>query len=537
MGFMVVFDDLVCTNADAADLIYLTSKDDDSVGEAMDGSSGNPEREPCTFLAGGTSGSVFQRMVFGYAVAGICGTGGMSVRHCTFTGCDIGIDLDSGELELHSVDFWGGQNCEPVFFTGDASETFTLNAGNVTADGFMMFTVLPDDVNYANVTVSLACCTITTGQDIDAWGQAITNGGGTFWSGCDPNDVDGDGLPDWWERQNFGNLDQDPGDDPDHDGLSNLQEYQMHTDPTVPNPPAISIQPASQAVVAGDSVSFRVTPTGAVLSSYGFQWQRYGTNLAGETGISLTLNNVQAGDAGDYSVVVSNIAGSTNSTIATLSVLAITSQPVSVITSLGGGAVFSVSATGTSPLAYQWRKNGYDLADGGNVSGATNATLTLTNLTLSDAGIYDVVVSDVAGSLGSALAVLRIWTPACVVAWGENYYTPVPPCLTNAVAVAGGFAHGLALRDDGTMVAWGGCDYAGEPNVTGGANERGGHCRRRVSRAGAQPRRHSDGLGRVRLRLYRRYRRSVGTGKRGGDCGGLLSQFGAQERRHGGGLE
>lgn len=49
--------------------------------------------------------------------------------------------------------------------------------------------------------------------------------------GTDPNDVDEDGLPDDWERQYFGNLDQGPNDDPDGDGWDNLEEYKRGTDP------------------------------------------------------------------------------------------------------------------------------------------------------------------------------------------------------------------------------------------------------------------------------------------------------------------
>jgi hypothetical protein len=44
-------------------------------------------------------------------------------------------------------------------------------------------------------------------------------------------DSDGNGLPDWWEMKYFGHLGVDPNDDPDRDGLSNLQEYQNHTPP------------------------------------------------------------------------------------------------------------------------------------------------------------------------------------------------------------------------------------------------------------------------------------------------------------------
>src|ERR1035437_3911018 len=48
-------------------------------------------------------------------------------------------------------------------------------------------------------------------------------------------DTDGDGLPDAWELQYFGNLNQGPNDDPDRDGFSNLAEYQNGSNPTNPN--------------------------------------------------------------------------------------------------------------------------------------------------------------------------------------------------------------------------------------------------------------------------------------------------------------
>lgn len=50
-------------------------------------------------------------------------------------------------------------------------------------------------------------------------------------------DLDGDGLPDWWEVNYFGSITEQSGsDDYDHDGYTNLQEYASGTDPTVKNP-------------------------------------------------------------------------------------------------------------------------------------------------------------------------------------------------------------------------------------------------------------------------------------------------------------
>ena len=69
-----------------------------------------------------------------------------------------------------------------------------------------------------------------------------------------------------------------------------------------------------------------------------------------------------------------------------------------------------------NPLAgyavhYQWYRNGVPLSDGGNVSGANSATLTLSGLTLGDAGIYTVEVGNVAGSVTSLPITLTVLTP------------------------------------------------------------------------------------------------------------------------------
>ncbi len=71
----------------------------------------------------------------------------------------------------------------------------------------------------------------------------------------------------------------------------------------------------------------------------------------------------------------------------------------------GGNVFFSVVASGTQPMTYQWRK---DLV---NISGATNASLTLTNVQPEDAGSYDVVVTNAAGSATSDPAELTIVLP------------------------------------------------------------------------------------------------------------------------------
>lgn len=177
-------------------------------------------------------------------------------------------------------------------------------------------------------------------------------------------------------------------------------------------PPVITTSPASLTGAAGSAALFSVTVSGSPTFSY--QWHKAGVNLAnggnvaGATGATLTLSNIQAADAASYDVVVTNSVGAATSTAATLAVTpaasTITLQPVAQTVSTGGTAVFSVVASGTTPISYQWRKGGSTLANTGVVSGATSATLTLTGISAADAGSYDVVVSNGVGSPATSSA-------------------------------------------------------------------------------------------------------------------------------------
>ena len=111
----------------------------------------------------------------------------------------------------------------------------------------------------------------------------------------------------------------------------------------------------------------------------------------------------------------------------------ITNQPQSISVSEGNQASFSVTATGTQPITYQWRKNGV------NISGATNATYTIPSVVPSDAGNYSVIVSNSAGSVTSNNAALSV-TPA-----------NQPPTATISTPVAGAtYAAGSVINYSGS---------------------------------------------------------------------------------------
>ncbi|MEI6395987.1 MAG: immunoglobulin domain-containing protein, partial [Verrucomicrobiota bacterium] len=231
---------------------------------------------------------------------------------------------------------------------------------------------------------------------------------------------------------------------------------------TVCLPPQITVPPQSQTNLCGTTATFSVEVTGTLPFSY--QWRKDSVNLAGATGATLNLTNLQAASAGAYSVVVTGPGGGfAASQVAVLWVLCrpeITAQPMSQSILAGSTATLSVSAIGTPPLSYQWRLNEIALPE------ATNQTLMLANVQPAQAGSYSVSVSNLYGSALSQNAWLEVKSLA---AWGDNYYgqTNIPAGLSNVVAVAGGSDHSLALRADGMVAAWGD-NYYGQTNVPAG---------------------------------------------------------------------
>ncbi len=229
--------------------------------------------------------------------------------------------------------------------------------------------------------------------------------------------------------------------------------------------PSITTQPVSQSLLAGTNATFSVVATGQATLFY--QWSLNGTNLtdsahiSGSANSTLTVSNLVAGDAGNYQVVVSNSHGSVTSSNATLVVLfpaAITVQPTNQNALIGGTIVFYSGATGQSPVSYQWIKNGGVVINGGRISGADTPTLTISNVQMSDTGDYQFEASNTNGTATSAPASLLI---VPLASWGINYFGEqnFPLMLTNVVAVATGDANSsylnLMLKADGSVTGWG----------------------------------------------------------------------------------
>jgi len=165
--------------------------------------------------------------------------------------------------------------------------------------------------------------------------------------------------------------------------------------------PAITSDPVGQTVTVGQAVAFGAEVAGSRPLSY--QWLRNDVAIAGATSPALRLPSTSAADAGTYKLTVSNSLGTATSAPASLAVnapLTITTQPAVTSASEGQNATFSVAATSTGALTYQWRRNGVSLP------GSTAATLTINPVTAASYATYSVLVSSATGSLESATAQL-----------------------------------------------------------------------------------------------------------------------------------
>lgn len=231
-------------------------------------------------------------------------------------------------------------------------------------------------------------------------------------------------------------------------GLTLVEIAQIDSNRAAAFAPALVAPLLNQSAVPGSSVTFGASYL-AKPPAVAFQWRKNGANIPGATSAVLTLANVQAADTGDYSVVMTNSAGTTTTAAATLTLHgppSISIQPSAQAVAAGGTATFSVVASGAPAPAYQW------LFNGAAVSGATSATLTVRNVQPANTGNYSVRVSNSLGEITSAVVALTIAPPPVITT------QPVPLAIiageaANLRVVATGTAPlSYQWRKDGTNV-------------------------------------------------------------------------------------
>jgi len=173
-----------------------------------------------------------------------------------------------------------------------------------------------------------------------------------------------------------------------------------------PTVPVINfVSPSSATVVAGNGTNILVNTYAAPTPTV--YWYDNSDNLL-QASVStvLPLANLQSGNAGTYTVVSSNSAGSVSSnfTINVVVTPSISQQPTNLLLNVGDPANFSVTASGVPAPTYQWYKNNV------LIPGATGTNYSIASVAFSDIGTYSVVVSNAAGSVTSAGAKLAIYS-------------------------------------------------------------------------------------------------------------------------------
>lgn len=253
--------------------------------------------------------------------------------------------------------------------------------------------------------------------------------------------------------------------------------------PPVVAPPTITLQPAGRTVTAGQPTTFTVAASSTVAMTY--QWFKAGVPIAGATASSYTIGSVTATHAGNYHATVANSGGTTTSAVATLTVTqpptttttpppttttptspapapapapspapapvatlpTITSQPIDRIVTAGSSFTLSVSASGTAPLAYQWRKDGFTLP------GATSGSYSISAANVGHGGSYVVIVSNSAGSVSSVTARVTVGSPPTFVTQPGAQTIAVGTPLTLSATVADLPAPNFQWFKDGSPVA------------------------------------------------------------------------------------
>jgi hypothetical protein len=191
--------------------------------------------------------------------------------------------------------------------------------------------------------------------------------------------------------------------------------------------PAVLTQPRDTTCLSGSSTSMGIA---AGPSTASFQWIDAATGSTLWTGPSFSPTTASSGKR--IYCKISNAYGSVSSTPVLLTVGSpptITAQPSNVITNYGSTVTFNATATGSQPMFYQWYKNGI------SIQGANLNYLLLSSVSNSDAGAYQLTITNAFGAINSQKCTLSVGgiEPPPPPAAGIGFYSNNPVVFFPAI--------------------------------------------------------------------------------------------------------
>jgi sugar lactone lactonase YvrE len=216
--------------------------------------------------------------------------------------------------------------------------------------------------------------------------------------------------------------------------------------------PDITPQPAGKIVIPGENYTLASGASSNVPTT--FQWRKDGVAIPGATTATLTLSasnlptwssslplaNIQPSNLGSYTLVATNLAGTTISSPAVIQFTpppTFAAQPASQTVAPSANVTLTATATSTVPITYQWQK------DGQNIAGATTSSLVLSNIQAANLGYYTLIATNAIGSTNSSAALIN-YTPSTV---GRLINLSV---LTGISTATDDFTLGYVVGGDGT---------------------------------------------------------------------------------------
>jgi hypothetical protein len=218
---------------------------------------------------------------------------------------------------------------------------------------------------------------------------------------------------------------------------------------TVGIAPTFSAHPTDSNSTVGSNITFSITAAGTAPLSY--QWQKDGSNVAGDSNSSsYTISSLAEDDNGTYRAVVSNAYGTANSNGAALKVgyaPAVATHPTGQFIVAGNSVTFSLTATGTAVLTYQWQKDGVD------ISGANSSSYNIASTVRTDAATYRCVIGNGFGSATSNGAALTLGIAPLITTEPLDSNSTVGSTVTFSIVSEGTATLSYEWKKDGVAIA------------------------------------------------------------------------------------